>query len=71
MVTCLAELTQVTAEAESSIIEMSKYLPQIMQVLMESAIHVHEKGLNKLLIMFFSHLIMGRKTQNIVLQNLN
>ena len=62
MVTCLSELTQMAAEVDPSIIERSKYLIEIMQVFKESAIYVNEKGLNKQLITFYSHLIMGRKT---------
>lgn len=62
MVTCLAEMTQMAAEVDSTIIERSKYLLEIMQVFKESAIHVHEKSLNKQLITFYSHLVMGRKS---------
>ena len=70
MVQCLAELTQTAADVDPMIIERSKYLTDIMQVFKEAAIHVHEKGLNKQLIIFYGHLIMGRKTSNIVMHNM-
>ena len=70
MVGCLADLTQMAAEVDPGIIESSKYLIEIMQIFKESSVMVHEKGLNKQLIVFYSHLIMGRKTQNIVMQNM-
>jgi hypothetical protein len=50
------------AEVDPSIIERSKHLLEIMQIFKESAVFVHEKGLNKQLIMFYAYLIMGRKT---------
>ena len=66
MVTCLADLTQMVSEADSHILESSKHFSDVMQVFRETAINLHEKGLNQQLIIFMSHLIMNRKTQNIV-----
>lgn len=48
-------------EIEATIVEQSKYVNDIMQVLEQSSIWVTEKNLNKQLMMFASTLIAGRK----------
>jgi hypothetical protein len=62
MVVCLAELTQMTAEVDSQVLMQCRYLNDIMTVFRESAVNVHQKNLNNQLILFFSHLVAGRKT---------
>jgi len=71
MVKCLADITQIAGEVDVNILLGSKYLADVMSVFRESSLRVHEKTLHNQLVLFFSHLIMGRNTQAVVTQYLD